>query len=81
MSAAGWQETEITVSTIPVREALSLISSGGCERLTSGDFACHHEPGWSPYAAERSGRWCDACIAKAALNGLDAAEIQRRRKV
>lgn len=48
-------------------KALELIDDGGCERLTGGGYRCQAEPAWSPDAEFTNDRWCDSCIASAAL--------------
>lgn len=50
-----------------MRAALHLIAEESCDRLTSGPGSCWSQPTWSPEAEYGADRWCDGCIALAAL--------------
>jgi len=50
-----------------MRAALQLIAARSCERLTSGPGSCWNQPIWYPEAPYTADRWCDGCIALAAL--------------
>lgn len=50
-----------------MREALELISLPGCERVFHGSCADH--PEWTKDAKYTADKWCDSCIAVAALKG------------
>ena len=55
------------LATDQTNTALRLIAFGGCKRYARGN--CHEAKKYSPYAWPAEQRWCDACIAKAALDG------------
>jgi hypothetical protein len=47
-------------------KALELIDDGCCERLRGG-YRCETQGAWTPDAEFTNDRWCDSCIAHAAL--------------
>lgn len=48
-------------------DALRLIAGDSCSRLTSGPGSCWSQPAWTKDAPFTADRWCDACIARAAI--------------
>jgi hypothetical protein len=50
-----------------MRAALKLIAEKSCERLTTGPGSCWSQPAWTPEAQYSDDRWCDGCIALAAI--------------
>lgn len=57
---------------VPMERALTLIAGTSCENSTTGPGACWRDYR-DPDAAARAERWCDSCIALAALTP-DAAD-------
>lgn len=49
-------------------KALFLISEMGCERLWEG-WCGERKNNWNPYAEDDEKKWCNPCIARAALAG------------
>lgn len=70
----GWREevSEIAAAKAQLsqmREALTFIRGAGCENYTSG--SCRDHPERNVYARYTADRWCDPCIADAALLGKE----------
>lgn len=61
--AVGFLLTEID----RLQGTLGKIAGDRCHRLDAGPGACSRQPGWAPNAENVSQRWCDACLAHAAL--------------
>ena len=54
------------------RDALTLIAQGGrCETSTRSETSCINNPARSVHYKYGADRWCDPCIAHAALNGIE----------
>ena len=61
-----------TISTQAARikeleTALGLIDGGRCERVTGEGHRCGEHSRWSRDAKFHDDRWCDSCIANAAI--------------
>jgi hypothetical protein len=52
---------------LTMRNALITLSVESCERVTTGPGSCWSHANWSPDAKYSDDRWCDGCIALAAL--------------
>jgi hypothetical protein len=50
-----------------LRVALMLIAGNSCESSTVGPGSCWKDGGRSPAAEYTADKWCDRCIARAAL--------------
>ena len=50
-----------------IRAALNLIAERSCENFTGGPGSCWRAPGRTPEARYTAERWCDPCIALAAI--------------
>jgi hypothetical protein len=66
---SGDSSTSVPEEMTPVR-ALRLIAGSACSNFTTGPGSCWRHDSRTPDAEYSAYRWCDACIALAALGRL-----------
>lgn len=76
---AGWRSMagvdEVEAERDRLRAALTAIGTR-CETST-GPSTCHDDPNRSPDGTDMMSRWCDGCIARAALDQSDTSTPQQ----
>ena len=62
------QRDTLRAENVRLREALTAINTGECERVTTGIGSCARHPEWNRWAEYTADKWCDSCIAHEALH-------------